>query len=107
MRYLLGNTPVTTFGRYYCDFLNDAVQFILYRKMMRLEAAFHDPVYLHHAAPPARGSRAVQSPSSFDSPVCLTGSLRLTQSEVPTKLTIRSGFGMDLTAGYLIGGDES
>lgn len=38
--YLLGNKPATTFGRYYCDFLNDAVQLQLLVKMQRWEPMF-------------------------------------------------------------------
>ena len=40
--YLMGNTPETTFGRYYCDFLNDASQYLLYVKLRRLDTAFYD-----------------------------------------------------------------
>ena len=36
--YLIGNTPVTTFGRFYCDYLNDASQYLLYVKLRRLDA---------------------------------------------------------------------
>jgi len=38
--YLIGNKPATTFGRYYCDFLNDAVQLQLLVKMQRWEPMF-------------------------------------------------------------------
>ena len=36
--YLIGNTPETTFGRYYCDYLNDSSQYLLYMKLRRLDA---------------------------------------------------------------------
>jgi hypothetical protein len=36
--YLLGNKRKTTFGRYYCDYLNDASQFVLRTKLQRLSA---------------------------------------------------------------------
>ena len=36
--YLIGNTPETTFGRYYCDYLNDASQYLLYMKLRRVDA---------------------------------------------------------------------
>lgn len=36
--YLIGNTPETTFGRYYCDYLNDASQYLLYMKLRRMDA---------------------------------------------------------------------
>ncbi len=36
--YLIGNTPETTFGRYYCDYLNDASQYMLYTKLRRIDA---------------------------------------------------------------------
>ncbi len=36
--YLIGNVPDTTFGRYYCDYLNDASQFLLYVKLLRLDS---------------------------------------------------------------------
>lgn len=35
--YLIGNTPETTFGRYYCDYLNDASQYLLHVKLRRLD----------------------------------------------------------------------
>lgn len=38
--YLLGNKPETTFGIYYCDFLNDASQLMMYVKLLRLDAVF-------------------------------------------------------------------
>lgn len=107
LRYLLGNTPATTFGRYYCDFLNDAVQFILYRKLMRLEAAFHDPAFVCCPVTASHGSNALQSASAFESPVCLAGTLHLTSGDEPVTLKLKSRFGMDMTAGYLTGGDES
>jgi hypothetical protein len=36
--YLIGNTPETTFGRYYCDYLNDASQYLLYMKLRRMDS---------------------------------------------------------------------
>ena len=36
--YLLGNKRPTTFGNYYCDFSNDATQFRLYSKLLRLQS---------------------------------------------------------------------
>ena len=36
--YLIGNTPETTFGRYYCDYLNDASQYLMYVKLRRIDA---------------------------------------------------------------------
>lgn len=36
--YLIGNTPETTFGRFYCDYLNDASQYLLYTKLRRIDA---------------------------------------------------------------------
>ncbi len=38
--YLLGNKPETTFGVYYCDFLNDASQLMIFVKLLRLDAVF-------------------------------------------------------------------
>lgn len=40
--YLIGNQPETTFGIFYCDYLNDASQLILYTKMLRLDTLFSD-----------------------------------------------------------------
>lgn len=37
-QYFWGNKPATTFGRYYCDFLADGSQLILYGKLQRLDA---------------------------------------------------------------------
>ena len=36
--YLIGNVPETTYGRFYCDYLNDASQYLLYVKLLRLDA---------------------------------------------------------------------
>ena len=36
--YLLGNTPVTTFGTYYCDYKNPASQYMLQTKLNRISA---------------------------------------------------------------------
>lgn len=36
--YLIGNTPETTFGRYYCDYLNDVSQYLLYMKLRRMDS---------------------------------------------------------------------
>lgn len=44
--YLLGNKPQTTVFQYYCDFANDAAQYILYRKMLRLEALLQNSDFL-------------------------------------------------------------
>lgn len=38
--YLLGNKPETTFGIYYCDFLNDASQLMIFVKLLRWDAVF-------------------------------------------------------------------
>ena len=38
--YLIGNKPETTFGIFYCDYLNDASQLVLYTKMLRLDTLF-------------------------------------------------------------------
>ena len=40
--YLIGNTPETTFGRFYCDYINDASQYLLYVKLRRLDAMLTD-----------------------------------------------------------------
>lgn len=38
LMYLIGNKPDTTFGRYYCDFLNDASQLMMAIKLQRISA---------------------------------------------------------------------
>ena len=38
LAYHVGNAPVTTFGKFYCDFLNDISQLTLYVKLQRLDA---------------------------------------------------------------------
>lgn len=43
IQYLIGNKPATTFGRYYCDFLNDAIQLMMQVKLRRWEVMFSCP----------------------------------------------------------------
>lgn len=38
LAYHVGNIPATTFGKFYCDFLNDVSQLTLYVKLQRLGA---------------------------------------------------------------------
>ena len=38
LAYHVGNIPATTFGKFYCDFLNDTSQLTLYVKLQRLDA---------------------------------------------------------------------
>lgn len=38
--YCLGNKPATTFGTFYCDFLNEGSQYKLFCKLLRLDAIF-------------------------------------------------------------------
>lgn len=38
LAYLVGNIPASTFGRFYCDFMNDASQLVLFVKLQRLNA---------------------------------------------------------------------
>ena len=40
--YLIGNKPETTCGIFYCDYLNDASQLVMYTKMLRLDTLFAD-----------------------------------------------------------------
>lgn len=40
--YLIGNKPETTFGIFYCDYLNDASQLVLYTKLLRLDTLFSE-----------------------------------------------------------------
>lgn len=36
--FLLGNQPATTFGLFYCDYMNASSQFVLYTKLRRMDA---------------------------------------------------------------------
>lgn len=38
IQYLLGNKPATTFGIFYCDYLNEASQLMMHVKLQRLDA---------------------------------------------------------------------
>ncbi|WP_458407291.1 hypothetical protein [Anaerotignum sp.] len=38
--YLIGNKPETTFGIFYCDYLNDASQLLMFVKLLRLDTLF-------------------------------------------------------------------
>ena len=42
--YLLGTTPLTTFGRYYCDYLNPAAQYMLFTKLCRIDSLIESPL---------------------------------------------------------------
>lgn len=42
VQYLLGNRPDTTFGTYYCDFVNDMAQLSLYVKLRRIDSFLLD-----------------------------------------------------------------
>jgi len=42
--YLLGNKRITTFGRYYCDYINDTSKLVLRTKLQRLSSMMHSPL---------------------------------------------------------------
>ena len=72
LAYHVGNIPATTFGKFYCDFLNDVSQLTLYVKLQRLGAILAckeetmavRKTYEGHSAFahafPAKGSRPAQ-----------------------------------------------
>lgn len=90
--YLIGNTPETTFGRYYCDYLNDASQYLLYVKLRRLDALLSD-----------KGTPAVIIERSFTGDFCESLSTGSQQTGLQLRVTLpqdATRFELELNSKY-------
>lgn len=98
LSYLLRNKPHSTLGCYYCDFLNEASQLILYVKLNRMEAAIaNNPSVLTQKLPSS-------SVSSYKYDPTINANARKTllaeiyaETEVDVEVDISSPFGVSYT----------
>jgi len=75
--YLIGNKPETTFGIFYCDYLNDASQLVLYTKMLRLDTLFAESKDLQASFEEIHAENTFNHKYSFNSPEPLQLRIRL------------------------------
>ena len=84
VQFILGNKPATTFGRYYCDYLNDASQLMMFVKLQRWDVILRCPLALIGKA------YAKRSCSRIEEKICLEGQNPL---HLHIELIIRRGCG--------------
>ena len=95
LAYLIRNKPETTFGRYYCDFLNDASQFVLYKKLFRLDALLSStPAQAKRIIFNDRYCLSVDFLNNRSTPACVEAVVTRADSSDEINITISSAHGV-------------
>lgn len=96
--YLIGNKPETTFGMFYCDYLNDASQLMLYVKLLRIDAFLTCDSCFCAVSDESPERYHFEKNYSLASPYPLQLRIRLTQSHEYVQPTIEVSCRYGLTA---------
>ena len=94
--YLLRNHPETTFGTYYCDFLNETSQWMLYAKLQRWDALFnaHPPSFSFQKQVELTKQFSESIPATGSAPLQIQGILSVSDISGTVQLFVDSQFGV-------------
>lgn len=101
IQYLLGLTPETTFGRYYCDYINDASQLIMQTKLNRLCSYLsnHEHTVIRSFRKESITGYSMRFQGDHAMPTPLTVNLRLCSDSPKIEINAVSNYGVKITYG--------
>ena len=101
IQYLLGLTPETTFGRYYCDYINDASQLIMQTKLNRLCSYLsnHEHTVIRSFRKESITGYSMRFQGDHAMPTPLTVNLRLYGDSPKIEINAVSNYGVKITYG--------
>ncbi|MDD3662744.1 MAG: hypothetical protein PHT84_02665 [Candidatus Pacebacteria bacterium] len=104
--YLLGNKQSTTFGKFYCDFINDKAQLALYVKLLRLDSMLLSGTRRYQKnIIPKMGDRQIIFEAEGDLPL----SIKIIAKNIEVgkcKIEMANSYGIAIQAGKINGGEE-